>query len=284
MIIRVSAKLSKKIHLTPEKSLPADENPFADWSAHLFTADRTQYILITNTASLYSMVMFGRGIANDWQFLDRITSYMSEFIRDNGYEFIYERLIAPSMGNVAFSKALNRSVTGSMNDLVFMAKTRLVEQEVSPYDVSFWLNEVPMSYLKMGRPKDAFEALSIEGYTPMTATEIENLLKQTLLNDGAMQYGLYEYELEELLDELKSSLAADRDDFIFTVTENGGDVAMVLIEKSGQVYINEQAREKLQALWPAAYKSNIQKLIPAFAQQLHAGELPVNGVKTIKPS
>jgi hypothetical protein len=57
---------------------------------------------------------------------------------------------------------------------------------------------------------------------------------------------------------------------------------MVLIEKSGQVYINEQAREKLQALWLAAYESNIHKLIPAFAQQLHEGELPINGVKTIK--
>jgi hypothetical protein len=161
MIVRVSAKLGKKIHLAPEKSLPADDNPFADWSTHLFSADRTQYILITNTASLYSMVMFGRGITHDGQFLDRITSYMSEFIRDNGYGFIYERLIMPSMASVMFSKALNRSVTGSMNDLVFMAKTRLVEREVSPYDVSFWLNEVPMSYLKMGRPKDAFQALNV---------------------------------------------------------------------------------------------------------------------------
>ena len=161
MIVRVTAKLAKKIHVAPGQSLPADDNPFADWSTHLFSADRTQYILISNTASLYSMVMFGRGITHDGQFLDRITSYMSEFIRDNGYGFIYERLIMPSMGIVTFSKALNRSVTGSMNDLVFLAKTRLVEREVSPYDVSFWLNEVPMSYLKMGRPKDAFQALSV---------------------------------------------------------------------------------------------------------------------------
>ena len=118
----------------------------------------------------------------------------------------------------------------------------------------------------------------------MTAKNIEKLLKQTLLHDGAMQYGLYEHELEELLDELKSSLTADQDDYIFTVTENSGDVAMVLIEKSGQVYINEQAREKLQALWSAAYEGNIQRLIPAFAQQLHEEELPINGVKTIKQS
>src|SRR5262249_52050682 len=113
---------------------------------------------------------------------------------------------------------------------------------------------------------------------------IEKILQQTLLHDAAMQYGLYEYELEELLDELKSSLAADQDDYIFAVTENSGHVAMVLIEKSGQVHINEQAREKLRALWPATYASNMQQLIPAFAKQLHAGELPINGVKTIGQS
>ena len=118
----------------------------------------------------------------------------------------------------------------------------------------------------------------------MTAKQIEKLLKKTLLHDGAMQYGLYEYELEDQLDDLKASLVTDQDDYIFTVTENRGHVAMVLIEKSGQIYINEQAREKLQALWPIAYKSNMQKLIPGFAQQLHEGELPINGVKTIKTS
>ena len=47
-----------------------------------------------------------------------------------------------------------------------------------------------------------------------------------------------------------------------------------------EAYINEQAREKLQALWPVGYTSNMKKLIPAFAQQLHQGELPINGVKT----
>jgi hypothetical protein len=119
---------------------------------------------------------------------------------------------------------------------------------------------------------------------PMTAKNIEKILQQTLLHNAAMQYELYQYELEELLDELKSSLAADQDDYIFAVTENSGHVAMVLIAKAGQVYINEQAREKLQALWPVAYTSNMKKLIPAFARQLHQGELPINGVKTIGQS
>jgi len=91
--------------------------------------------------------------------------------------------------------------------------------------------------------------------------------------------------LEEFLDDLKSSLAEDKDDYIFAVTENSGHVAMVLIEQSGQVHINEQAREKLQALWPAAaYESNMKNLIPAFAKQLNEGELPINGVKMVGQS
>ncbi len=162
MIIRVTAKLAKKLHIVPGESLPADENPFADWSSHLFTVDRTQYILISNTTSLYSMIMYGRGITNDWQFLDHITSYIGEFLRDNGYEFIFERLIVPSMGSVAFSKALNRSVTGSMTDMVFLAKVHLVERAAALYDVSQWLNQVPMSSLEHGCAKDAFQALGIE--------------------------------------------------------------------------------------------------------------------------
>ena len=113
----------------------------------------------------------------------------------------------------------------------------------------------------------------------MTAKQIEKRLEQTLIHDEAMQYGLYMYELEEVLDELRSSLAHDNDDYIFAVTENSGHVAMVLIEQSGEVSINEQAREKLQALWPVTYERNMKHLIPVLAKQLHEGALPINGVK-----
>ena len=64
-----------------------------------------------------------------------------------------------------------------------------------------------------------------------------------MLHDEEMQYGLYEYELEELLDELKTSLVADQ----------------------GLLHIEGICR----------------KLIPDFARQLYDGELPINGVKTI---
>lgn len=116
----------------------------------------------------------------------------------------------------------------------------------------------------------------------MTRKDIKKLLEQTLLRDGVMHYSLYEYELEESIDEFKSSLEADQDDYIFAVTENSRHVAMVLIDKSGQVYINEQAREKLRTVWKDAYNKNMRMLIPVFARQLHSGVLPINGVKQLR--
>ena len=43
MIFRLSQKLNTKIKAGALRALPLHENPFADWSAHLFVAGRTQY-------------------------------------------------------------------------------------------------------------------------------------------------------------------------------------------------------------------------------------------------
>ena len=57
MIFRLSQKLNAKIKVGALSVVPLDENPYADWSAHLFTVDRTQYIILSNTKSLYSTVL-----------------------------------------------------------------------------------------------------------------------------------------------------------------------------------------------------------------------------------
>ncbi|MEO6725292.1 MAG: hypothetical protein ABIU20_00995 [Blastocatellia bacterium] len=119
----------------------------------------------------------------------------------------------------------------------------------------------------------------------MGAKKIEKLLEQALLHDGKMAYGLYEFEFEEEdLENLKASMIRDKDDILFAVTENTGHVAMVLIEKSGQVHVNEQAREKLKEFWQSFYEHNLKMLIPYFAKQLSAGDLAINGVRIASTS
>ena len=117
----------------------------------------------------------------------------------------------------------------------------------------------------------------------MAAKKIEKLLEKALLQNGEMAQALFDFEFEaDDIAELKASLEEDEDDYLFAVTENTGDIAMILIEKSGEVIANEQAREKLKEYWQANYEKNCQLLIPDFAELLAEGELPINGVKTAR--
>ena len=45
-------------------------------------------------------------------------STVREFMEDDGQSFAYQKFIAPASASVTFAKALNRSVTGSMNDYI----------------------------------------------------------------------------------------------------------------------------------------------------------------------
>ncbi len=156
MIVRLSNVLAIKMKVSGLTTLSADPNPCADWSCRLFTARRIRYILITNTTFLYSVVIYGKGIANADIFLKKMLDTIRDVTEHDGFAPIYETQIAPASATVSFSKALNRSVTGSMNDLIFQAKWILEAEELSPYELSFKLNEVPMSRLKYRNPKEAF--------------------------------------------------------------------------------------------------------------------------------
>lgn len=165
MILRLSQKLCTKIKAGSLKTMPLDANPLADWSAHLFVADRTQYIIVSNSESLYSTVLFGKGITNDSHLIERALGSIREFMEADGQAFVYHRFIAPTSGAVSFAKALNRSVTGSINDLIRFATALLVEGELSPHDVGFKLNDFLLSAIapsksdKYGKPREAFKDL-----------------------------------------------------------------------------------------------------------------------------
>lgn len=162
MIFRLTHKLAKKVGIKSLVCLPPERNPFADWSAHLFTAQRVQYVIMTNTPSLYSVVMYGRGITDDNRFVKSALSCMSEFMTSDGNEFLLRRLIAPRTGMISFSRMGDRRVLGSIGDLVMQSKYHLVEGEVSPFGVSLLLNQTPMSYIGYRSPREAFKSLRIE--------------------------------------------------------------------------------------------------------------------------
>jgi len=166
MILRLSQRLNTKIKAGKLSEMPLSENPYADWSCHLFTAERTQDIILSNTPSLYSCVMYGKGITDRNRFIERAFNAMREFREDDGQAFVNQRFIAPSTATVSFAKTLNRSVTSSMNELVMAATHSLESDDVAPHDVGFFLNDFLLSSIATkedrgyGRTKDAFKLLS----------------------------------------------------------------------------------------------------------------------------
>jgi len=114
----------------------------------------------------------------------------------------------------------------------------------------------------------------------MSKKTIEKNLNKALLDGGSFAHALYEYELEEHVEEYMKSKRDDNDEFFFALTEHSGDVAMLLIDKDDKLHINENARALLKTIWRGnVYKSNIQKLLPDMAGELDKGYLFTAGVK-----
>ncbi len=113
----------------------------------------------------------------------------------------------------------------------------------------------------------------------MSKKTIEKNLIKALLNDGAMSDALFEYELEEHIDEYLKSKEEDNDDYFFAVTEHTNDVAMLLIDQKNKVHINEQARAVLKKYWDTSYERNMKIMIPHMVDELSRGFLSITGVK-----
>lgn len=159
MIFHLTQKLAKKIKLYPLEALEAAHNPFIDWTAHLFTVEHTQYIIVTNSSSLYSMVIYGRGITNNNEFTQKTLNYMREYMTNDGCEFIYHRLIEPYTSQISFGKATNRGVLGSMNEFIFHAKFFIGERRLSVFETSLEINQTPMRYIGYKYSLEAFKEL-----------------------------------------------------------------------------------------------------------------------------
>ena len=165
MIFRLSQKLNAKIKIGYLQTLPLNDNPFADWTAHLFEVDRTQYILLSNTKSLYSTVIVGKGVTNENLFVQQALTGIQDSLKADHLKSVFARLIAPDTGAVRFARAFNRSVTGSMKELTFHATWKLRQTGPSLQEVSLSLNQELLSAIGSdesygyGEPRKVFRAM-----------------------------------------------------------------------------------------------------------------------------
>ncbi len=123
MIIRLTQKLSTKIKVGKLLETPLHERPIADWSANVFHLGRTQYVLLSNTSSLFTCLMTAKGLTNRDLFKQRAREAIVAAVR----RFAGDAMVSDAEFDspVLYAKSLNRSVIGSMNDLAFGARVMI---------------------------------------------------------------------------------------------------------------------------------------------------------------
>jgi hypothetical protein len=165
MIFRLSQALNAKVEAGVLGSLPLHENPLLDWSAHLFPVGRSKFILVSNTGSLLSAVVSAKGVTGVTSFRERAFDGIRACLTALGHESLTRTLLADDNGPVRFAKALNRSVSGSMNELVKCAEFCMSERELTLAEVGDRLNDTLLSALAVGgshgygKPSEAFRVI-----------------------------------------------------------------------------------------------------------------------------
>lgn len=168
MIIRLTQNLEKKIGVHAKALIPPHANPFLDWTGNVFKVGRQDYIIMTNTPSLYSFILSGRGVSNEGLLVQHALNGLKETMKHDAADFIYQRLIAPNAKLIQYSKTGNRSVQGSQTDFVIRAKLWLEEKSFPLFEISQMLNNTPMSSLNYRNPRDTFRAQQIHEASSLT--------------------------------------------------------------------------------------------------------------------
>ena len=111
----------------PAISLPLHDNPFLDWTAHLFMASRWQCIMLTNSHCLYLVVMAGKGVSSEKSFVKQGLKTLRNYTVLDSTAYLFDTHVAPHVDSITFCRAGDRRVLGSMNDLIYHARVYLLE-------------------------------------------------------------------------------------------------------------------------------------------------------------
>ncbi|NBB90502.1 MAG: hypothetical protein GVY23_04760 [Spirochaetes bacterium] len=150
MIIRCTQKVARKIKVELPDSSP--ESTESEWYTNLFRHRGEQFLVFTESTTLLSVVVRGRGITSKQSFLRSFEAAVDDYCRNRAMASVLGAEIAFRPNEAEFHKTNNRRILGSMNDLIYSAKVQLEMHERSLLDLSDRLNETPMSYLGYSNP------------------------------------------------------------------------------------------------------------------------------------
>ncbi len=162
MVFRFTKNAAKKLKLPPLTTVGPSPDLFYEWFVNVFhTSQRYKYFIITNAATLYSVIIHGKGVVDDSILYRDFFSMLELLLKDNECEFIYKRFIEPNKNGMTLSNTNNRSILSSMNDLIINSKYALDQDGLSPFEASKEINEMPMGFIHMESPDRYIKTIKI---------------------------------------------------------------------------------------------------------------------------
>lgn len=163
MTIRPTKMLARKLRLgAVPVAMPVVTNRVTDWCAHEFLVSRRRYLIFCNTASLYPVVTEARGVTGEDALVRRLQAALRLNLADGPHAFAYERWIATCGAGVQWAPIPDRSVLGTINDLIFEVKWGLRDGK-SLAELSGWLAQTPLTVLGMNSPDRVFPMIAGSG-------------------------------------------------------------------------------------------------------------------------
>lgn len=163
MIFHLTRAAAEILGISVPETVPTAGDPYLDWQVHRLRMKREPCFMISNTASLYTVVIPGMGLNGAEDFRRRALVHLREYLFADGNGFFFERFMAPHTGTVRFSRAANRRVLSAMN--ILARDATLYESMTAPSltELSDSLNETPLSVIGHDIPRDVFRSLAVAG-------------------------------------------------------------------------------------------------------------------------
>ena len=160
LTIRPTKMLARRLGIELPAAPPVVTNRVADWCAHEFRVSRHRYLIFCNTASIYPVVMMARGVTDGPKLAARLMGGLLTCLRGGELEVQFQRRILSERPVIQWAPIPDRTILGSMNDLIFQARYGLEHRDFPPVELSRWLAETPMSALGGNSPDRVFPKLT----------------------------------------------------------------------------------------------------------------------------
>ena len=151
-ILRCTKKLLTELK-TPNGDVIQTPNELNSWHVNLFRVDRRKCVIFTHDRTLYSFLALGL-TKPDFQHFKEIfrQGLFKNLMADGIPKKQIIKVLLDDLQNIEFARTNNRSVLGSMNDLVFQVKSQISVwggySNVDIDKVNHYINRIPMSAIE----------------------------------------------------------------------------------------------------------------------------------------